>query len=167
MKNGFSNRFSLKSPHRLVLTESPTDFFPGVSATGTVPRAYNTDAANRNCYLDEAASVPDRFVDDQAVLIETLAGTVVLVGCCRAGLANIMEYVADLTGRRSIYAIIGGLHLEHAATDTMENVLDMLFEFNVQMLGMAHCTGAEAEAVLRTKFSRHSFGISVGSRIRI
>lgn len=168
--NGFS-RFSPSSiaqEHgQLMLTETPTEILPGVSVTGTIPRTYNVDRINRGYYLDDAGTRPDPFTDEQAVLLDTAAGTVVLVGCSHAGLPNIMEYVADLTGRRRIHAIIGGLHLSDASADIMENVLDLLFEFNVKMLGLAHCTGPEAKAVFRTKFSTRCADISIGTRIRI
>ena len=152
---------------RLVLTEVPTEMFPGVTVTGTIPRAYNTEHSNRDYYLDAEGTAPDPFTDEQVVIIDTVAGTVVLVGCSHAGLMNIMEYVADLTGHRRIHAILGGLHMADADADTMDNVLDILFEFNVQMLGLSHCTGADAKALFRTKFFRKCIEMPVGSRIRI
>ena len=168
--NSFSRYTSssiAKECGRLVLTESPTELFPGVSVTGTTPREYNTEHLNAGYYLDASGTLSDPFTDDQAAFIETEAGTVVLVGCAHSGLANIMEHVADLTGRRRIHAIIGGLHLSEASGDTMDNVLDMLVEFDVKMLGMAHCTGVNAETVFRTKFPSRCAGVSVGSRIQI
>jgi 7,8-dihydropterin-6-yl-methyl-4-(beta-D-ribofuranosyl)aminobenzene 5'-phosphate synthase len=57
--------------------------------------------------------VPDPLVlDDQAVVVHVQdKGLVVMTGCGHAGIVNIVRYAQKLTGINTVYAILGGFHL--------------------------------------------------------
>ena len=135
-----------------VLTEQPTEILPGVWATGTIPRRHVYEVTGGPFYRDAEGTTPDPLMDDQALYIETEQGVVVLLGCAHAGMVNTLDYVADLTGRKSIAALIGGMHLIRASEGRMKKTLAALRMYDVRRIGPCHCTGGEAIERMKGEF---------------
>ncbi len=131
-----------------VETERPTLIAPGLTVTGRVPRVTDFEDTGGEFYLDSAGREPDPLEDDQSVFFESDAGTVVLLGCAHAGVINTLQYVRQLTGDRPIHAVLGGMHLVAASPERVKRTIEALRYFDVQYVGPAHCTGAEATAAL-------------------
>jgi len=60
---------------------------------------------------DEACGQAEDLADDQALVIDSPAGLVELLGCAHAGVVNTLTYVLSLTGRTRVHAVIGRMHL--------------------------------------------------------
>lgn len=135
---------------RLRWSTGPVFLAPGVGLTGAIPRRTDFEDPGGSFFLDPHGHRPDPVEDDQALWIETDRGLVVCVGCCHAGLINTLSYVRDLSGGRSILAVVGGLHLGAAGPDRLERTVSLLRDFNPEMLLACHCTGEEAVSRLRS-----------------
>ena len=59
--------------------------------------------------------IADTLADDQAVILDTNKGLTVLLGCSHRGVINTLNHVVRLTGKKTIHAILGGLHLGKAS----------------------------------------------------
>jgi len=95
--------------------------------------------------------------------IETPAGTVVVLGCAHAGVVNTLDYIAELTGRDRIYAVLGGMHLVRAKEGRLTATVAALKRYGVQRVGTAHCTGMRAASYLWCRLPDECFECSVGS----
>jgi 7,8-dihydropterin-6-yl-methyl-4-(beta-D-ribofuranosyl)aminobenzene 5'-phosphate synthase len=133
---------------RLVATTAPTEIGQDVFVTGPIPRTSMFEDVGGRFYLDEACQRPDPLVDDQALVMRTRAGTVVVLGCAHAGAINTLDYVRQLTDGEPIRAVIGGMHLGAASAERIERTIDALREREVMQVVAAHCTGAQAYAAL-------------------
>ena len=89
---------------------------PGLWSTGSIPRLSSLDV-----HLDQAVRfdqegrlLPDALEDDQAlVALVAGLGLVVITGCCHAGAINTLDAAAAMFPGQPLYALIGGLHLNH------------------------------------------------------
>ncbi len=141
----------------VIRTETPTQIFPGVTITGQIPRINNFEDVGGAFFLDENCQKPDELLDDQTLFIETLKGLVIIFGCGHAGVVNTLHYVAKLSGEKRIYAVIGGMHLLNASVERIERRIEALRQYDVQKIGLAHCTGSNAIKRFKSVFSEECF----------
>ena len=129
---------------RTCFTRKPVEVAPGVSLTGPIPRRTDFEDSGGPFFLDAAGDRPDSIPDDQALWIDTPGGSVVVLGCAHAGVVNSLEYVHELSGRRPIRAVMGGLHLAAASMRRLEKTAGAFRQFGVRMMVAGHCTGTHA-----------------------
>lgn len=139
---------ALRDLAEVVLVAGPTEVCHGLYVTGPIPRSTDFEDTGGAFFKDPDCSVPDDLMDDQAAFLQTSAGTVVILGCCHAGLVNTLRYVQQITEGRPIHTVIGGMHLLHASPRRMDRTIDELRHMDVRRLLPCHCTGFEATARL-------------------
>ena len=120
---------------------------PGTFLTGEVPRVTAFESGDQGLYRDSTGQELDTTPDDQSLVLETSRG-LVLIGCCHAGLVNTVEHVAYMTGRRDIYAVIGGTHLGFCSQEQLGKTAELLRTLGIKKLAASHCTGFAASARL-------------------
>ncbi|MEA1950653.1 MAG: MBL fold metallo-hydrolase, partial [Planctomycetota bacterium] len=135
--------------------------------TGQVPRRNDFEDTGGPFYLDQACTEPDPLLDDQALYIETRAGVVVVLGCAHSGVVNILDHVADLTGRDQIHAVMGGMHLGRATSQRLLATSEVIKRYGIKKIGTAHCTGMRATSYLWSQFPDECFECCVGTTFRI
>lgn len=133
-------------PSLRIESERPVRVVPGVWATGTIPRARPPEGADDNLFLPTQR--PDPVEDDQALLIRTARGTVVVMGCGHAGVANTLSYAGELFPG-PLRAVVGGLHLSRAERPQWETAAAEFRRHGLEKVVTAHCTGQDAAAFLR------------------
>ncbi len=131
---------------RFIETKGPTEVTKGICLTGEVPRETDYEDVGGPFYLDEAATAPDRMLDDQALYLTCSEGTVLVLGCAHAGVVNTMRYVAKLTGAGGFYCVMGGMHLVSASDERIARTIEAFKRFDVKRLGPVHCTGKKGVA---------------------
>lgn len=149
-------------------TQGPTEIIPGIHVTGEIPRIHEIEDTGGPFYQDSECTQKDDLPDDQALFIETSKGLIVLLGCGHSGVVNTLEYIHRLSGGKTIYAVIGGMHLLRATTKRLAFTGDTLKRMAVQYLAPNHCTGLDAVCYFKNRFpdtfheskvgTRHSFG---------
>jgi 7,8-dihydropterin-6-yl-methyl-4-(beta-D-ribofuranosyl)aminobenzene 5'-phosphate synthase len=151
----------------VTLTEGWTEVAPGAWVTGEIPRRTDFEDTGGQFFLDEELEQPDPIVDDQALVLETDHGLAVLLGCGHAGLVNTLDHVAEQTGERRLYLVLGGLHLLSASRQRIDRSVDGLRRYGVSRVGPAHCTGLAASARLLQDWGSGFVPIRAGTRLRI
>jgi 7,8-dihydropterin-6-yl-methyl-4-(beta-D-ribofuranosyl)aminobenzene 5'-phosphate synthase len=146
----------------LKLNSQPSEIIPGVFLTGEIPRTTKYEDTGGNFFLDVECIVRDPIMDDQALYFETSFGIVVLLGCAHSGVVNTINYIAKLTGKDRIYAVIGGMHLLNASDERLEETAHMLEKYDVQMICPCHCTGERAKTLFRMMFHGRVVDCSTG-----
>jgi 7,8-dihydropterin-6-yl-methyl-4-(beta-D-ribofuranosyl)aminobenzene 5'-phosphate synthase len=136
---------------QLVPTGRPTEALPGVWVTGAIPRITDFEDTGGPFFFDEAGHRPDPILDDQALWVDGPSGLVVILGCAHAGVVNTLEYVCRLSGRSSIHAVIGGLHLASASMRRLEETATAMERLSVRRIAPCHCTGENAVRFLERR----------------
>ncbi len=121
---------------------------PGIYLTGEVPRVTGFETGDQGLYCDCTGQDLDSTPDDQSLVLETGRGLVLVLGCCHAGLVNTVEHVAYVTGRRDIYAVVGGTHLGFCSQEQIGMTVAALRTLGIKKLAASHCTGFAASARL-------------------
>ena len=152
---------------KVVWTEEPTEVMPGLFATGQIPRNTDFEDVGRPFFVDENCEKADILPDDQAMFFDTSIGLIVLLGCAHAGVVNTLDYIVKLTGKRRIFSVIGGLHLLSSSQERIERTISVFRIYDVQKIGPAHCTGANATQQIRNAFPGRCFICSAGSQINL
>ena len=128
----------------------PAEIFPGVWLTGPIPRKYpERNWSSLGKIKTEAGLVEDTVPEDQALVIDTDKGLVVISGCGHAGIVNTIEYARSFIRPSPIFAVLGGFHLFNATEKTLQWTGEKLQEAGLTNLLGGHCTGIEAVYRLR------------------
>ncbi len=158
-----SKQILQRQSEHLVWTGKPTQLTAGVHVTGEIPRRNEFEDTGGPFFRDQSCTDADPLLDDQALYIETSAGTVVVLGCAHSGVVNTLDYIAELTGRDQVYAVLGGMHLLRATPQRLEATVAALKQYGVQKVGPAHCTGMRAASYLWSHLPGGCFECCVGS----
>jgi 7,8-dihydropterin-6-yl-methyl-4-(beta-D-ribofuranosyl)aminobenzene 5'-phosphate synthase len=156
-----------KVQERIVWTRSAAQVVPGIWCTGEIPRVHTAGQTGERFFLDADCREPDPLVDDQALVVETTRGLVVVAGCAHSGVGNTLNHVSKLAGRDEIFALAGGLHLGQASYEQLEEAGNTIGRRNIQVLAPCHCTGAVAQSYLRGRFHSRVKEVGAGSSLMI
>ncbi|MDH4271450.1 MAG: MBL fold metallo-hydrolase [Candidatus Aminicenantes bacterium] len=102
---------------------------------------------------------------EQALLVPTTKGLVVLTGCAHPGILEIVKRARELM-RQDVYFVMGGFHLtstDPARVKTIARELRTLTKY----IGPCHCTGEKAEAIFKDVFKDDYVDIRAGMKIRL
>lgn len=148
---------------KLRLSRSPMDIAPGMKTSGEIPMHTDFESVADGIFLEtEQGPVPDPLADDLCMAVKTDAGLVIVLGCTHRGLINSLDHLLDLTGERRIHAIVGGLHLGRASGSHIRRVIERLRDYDIERIGVCHCTGMPAILELSRVFGDRVFPNSVG-----
>ena len=149
-------------------SSKPREIMPRVWLTGEIPR--------RETFEDVEAILlrkvnndwgKDQILDDQALIIDSPKGAIIITGCAHAGIINTIKYGLELIDTKRLYAAIGGFHLWHASSQRLERTLDALREYDPRLLVIGHCTGMEASARIKGIFENRCIFLDVGLKLEI
>ena len=153
--------------HHIIWTATPAQLFFGMAVTGQVPRISEFENVGGAFFLDENCQKPDELLDDQTLFIESAKGLIVVLGCAHSGVINTLDYIKKLSDQNYIYAVIGGMHLLNASTERIDRTIGAFKQYNVQKIGLAHCTGSKAIEGFEAAFPSQCFVCPVGKQIEI
>ncbi|AHF97227.1 MAG: MBL fold metallo-hydrolase [Desulfurella sp.] len=140
----------------------------GIFSSGEVERKTEFEKIDKEMkVINNGELIQDEIWDDFSLAIETSKGLVIILGCAHAGIINILNHFINKTGKKEIYAVIGGTHLGFASQEHINSVLEVIEKYNIQKLGASHCTGLEVGAKLYNKLKDRFFFASVGSVFEI
>ncbi len=139
---------------------------PGLWLTGQVPRRTDYELGDGKQVIKSGDGyVKDDIRDDQSVVIETEKGLFIILGCCHSGIINTLTYIMEKMGPRHIYAVIGGTHLGPVSDTQRDKSIDALKAFDIERLGVSHCTGQKTASLLAAQFGERFFFCNVGTAV--
>ncbi|MCE5282298.1 MAG: MBL fold metallo-hydrolase [Deltaproteobacteria bacterium] len=137
---------------------------PGLWLTGEVPRRTDYERGDENQTVkSEGVYLKDGLLDDQSVVVETDKGLLVILGCCHSGIINTLSYIVEKMGQRHLHAVIGGTHLGPVSDEQRDKSLDALRAFDIERIGVSHCTGLKTASRLAAAFGDRFFFCNVGT----
>jgi 7,8-dihydropterin-6-yl-methyl-4-(beta-D-ribofuranosyl)aminobenzene 5'-phosphate synthase len=104
-------------------------------------------------------------IPEQALIIHTRRGLVVLTGCAHPGVAEIATAAKELLGE-DVVLVIGGMHMEGRSRSDMEAAVSELAGLT-RWVAPCHCTGNEARAFCRTEFGDRYIDVGAGSTLHL
>ncbi len=150
------------------LTKESVAITDSILTTGEIPMVTDFERIDDILVVDQDGELkPDGLADDQALVIKTGQGLVVLLGCAHRGMINTLYWAQRLTGVSPVHAVIGGSHLISASGEQMHRTIAVLKELDVRRLSLCHCTGLKAISVLAGEFGDRFVFNTVGSVIEV
>jgi len=105
---------------------------------------------------------------EQALVVETGAGLVVVTGCAHPGVVEMVRRVKEVTVGEVALAM-GGFHLGEASRDEIEGIIAGLRQLGVRRIAPCHCTGDRARVMFEDAYGTDctlagvGWAVSVGS----
>lgn len=128
--------------------------FQRTHACETIPARFVKDTP--------AGMIPDDFADEVCLVMETVEGLVVLVGCSHPGILNIISTIHDRL-HKPIYGVLGGTHLMEADEGRIAKTLEELKRLGIRIAGLCHCSGDLVREKISQDESLSGCQIHVGS----
>ncbi len=124
----------------VIEVEPGTEIAPGITTTGELT----------------GGEVPE-----QALLITTADGVVVLTGCAHPGIVRIVRQAATLTDQ-PIRLAMGGFHLLDTSPSGVEAIIGDLQDLDVEQIAPSHCTGDTPIQQFKDAYGDQFVRLSVG-----
>lgn len=107
-----------------------------------------------------------RLIKEQALIIKTDKGVVIITGCAHPGIVNMVSTAKDFL-KDDILLVMGGFHLEWASRGKIEKIISAFRQSHVRYVGPCHCTGDKARSLFEKHFGKNYINIGVGKIINI
>ncbi len=138
--------------HRCNWVTGPLQIAEGVWLSGPIPRMTEFEDTGGPFFDDSNGQYVDAIPDDQSLWIETDLGIVVCLGCCHSGVVNTLRYITKVSGRKSVFAVLGGMHLQDSDKSRLDKTVEELRLFGPTHIYPCHCTGELAIKKLTERF---------------
>ncbi len=106
------------------------------------------------------------WIKEQALVIETARGLVVITGCAHPGVVNIVRRAKELTGGE-VYLVLGGFHLGSVSAAEIATIVEDFQELGVQKAAPCHCSGDVARRLFEETYGEDFVPAGVGSRLEV
>lgn len=146
----------------------PMELLPDVWISGEIPRITDYE------FIDETyqerileSYIHDELHDDMALIIRTVRGLIVLMGCGHSGPINTLKHAMRIMGENRIYAVIGGMHLHRAPDEKIEKIVQSLVSLNPEFIIPLHCSGFRTINKLFNIFKERVLLFNVGDTFEL
>ncbi|MBN2861828.1 MAG: MBL fold metallo-hydrolase [Bacteroidales bacterium] len=112
------------------------------------------------------SGVFDFEIAEQALVINTKKGLVVMTGCSHPGIIEILKKIRS-DFRKDIYMVFGGFHLMQKSDSEMEALISEMRAIGVLKCGATHCTGDRQIEMFRNYFGENYVEMGVGNIVSI
>jgi 7,8-dihydropterin-6-yl-methyl-4-(beta-D-ribofuranosyl)aminobenzene 5'-phosphate synthase len=151
--------------HSLEYRKGPVKLAEGVITTGEINRVHDWEELSIFRIRKNGKEDLDRVWDDQAVVINSEHGLVIVAGCSHAGIINTIKHAMEITGLTNVYCVIGGFHLIGPGEAKIDRTIQELKQLDIQKIVPIHCTGFEATKRLSTEMSEQFEYCTTGCRM--
>jgi 7,8-dihydropterin-6-yl-methyl-4-(beta-D-ribofuranosyl)aminobenzene 5'-phosphate synthase len=124
----------------LVEVSDPMEIIPGVYTTGELGEE----------------------IIEQALVLETAEGIVVVTGCAHPGIVEILQRAKEITGE-DIDLVVGGFHLMRHSQHQIESIIDEFRSLGVRRVVPSHCTGELAMSLFAEAYGEDYLVGGVGT----
>lgn len=105
-------------------------------------------------------------ISEQALVIKTTRGLVVITGCAHPGVAEMVEQAKTLYGD-PVHLVMGGFHLRDKSAAEIEAIIAAFRQMGVEKVAPSHCTGDRAIAMFKDEYAENFIQGGAGSVIII
>ena len=131
---------------------SQTELVEVTDAVEVIPGVHTTNPVGR--------------IREEALVVETGDGAVVITGCAHPGVAEMVRQAQAVTSSQIAY-LVGGFHLFQHRSELLPPIITEVRQLGVAKVLPAHCTGDEAIDLFRTEYGEDFTEGGVGRTITI
>lgn len=155
-----------KKEFNFLLNEKPLYLTEDILLTGRIPRETAFEKVEEDFYIKtDRGYIKDDLPDDQALIINTNSGLILILGCAHSGLINTLNYAVKLTGKDKFSLVIGGTHLKGKNEEKIEKTSHFLSFCRIEKIILCHCTGISAFVRLYNALGNKVSMGGVGKRV--
>jgi 7,8-dihydropterin-6-yl-methyl-4-(beta-D-ribofuranosyl)aminobenzene 5'-phosphate synthase len=103
---------------------------------------------------------------EQALVVQTRRGLVVVTGCAHPGISEMVGRAADIGGDE-VYLVLGGFHLGGTSQARVEETIAEFRRLGVEKVAPSHCTGDNAIRLFREAYGQDFIASGAGREIEI
>ena len=107
-----------------------------------------------------------RSIVEQALILDTEEGVVVVTGCAHPGVADMVARAHEIV-EGELLLVVGGFHLGSASRQRIEGIISRFRDMGVQYVGPTHCSGQRAKRLFKEAYGDHYLEVGVGRVIRL
>ena len=147
-----------------LLSTKPVRLSKNIWTTGEIPMVTEFESIEPIFHvLENGAYRPDTIPDDQALVLRSDNGLVIVLGCAHRGMINTIRHAQNITSESKVHSIVGGTHLFPKTGDQKQKAIAALHEIGVRKIGVSHCTGFDASMRLAREFGDDFFINNAGN----
>ena len=106
------------------------------------------------------------IIKEQALIIQTDKGLIVITGCAHPGIVKIVKAAKDLL-KDDIVLVMGGFHLEWTFAGKIERIISAFKQLHVRYAGPCHCSGDKAGSLFEKHFGENYINVGAGKTITL
>jgi len=124
------------------LKSKPKEILPDIWISGEIPRLTEYETIDET-YQEQVLEsyIHDEIHDDMALIIKTVQGLIILLGCGHAGPVNTVKHAMRSLNENRIHLVMGGMHLHSASDDKIARITSHLVELQPHFIAPLHCCG--------------------------
>jgi len=107
-----------------------------------------------------------RGPEEQAAILATKGGPVVITGCAHPGVVQIAEGAGAVAGER-ILGMIGGFHMYRHSDSRIKETISKLRDLGVRYAAPCHCSGDRAATLFEQEYGERFVECAAGAVIEI
>lgn len=138
-----------------------------IESYGVVVKSLSAPTILGNGVLSTGGLETDIEIFEQALVINTTRGLVILSGCAHPGIDRIVEKVVEITGYNKILLVVGGFHLVGVSDDRILEIIDDFKKLHVEYVMPIHCSGDRARELFHEHWGEHCILAGVGYVLNI
>jgi 7,8-dihydropterin-6-yl-methyl-4-(beta-D-ribofuranosyl)aminobenzene 5'-phosphate synthase len=150
---------------------------PPVYLLASFPEAFKRDVKRLTTLIETSAgqTITDgvattgemgQGIPEQALVIQTDQGLVILTGCAHPGIVAIVEQARQLFDDK-VRLVLGGFHLGDKSRTEIQGIIEDFRRLDVTQVAPSHCTGELAIAMFAEAYGDQFIHAGVGSVIRL
>lgn len=162
--NGIYRLFPLNPSMEVYFLDNfPDEAFEQAEAVGMKPRRVRGQVEIMPGIY--STGMVDGRVPEQALVVETSKGLVMLVGCSHPGVVKLVETAQRQRGADTVRLVLGGYHMSQQTESAIRAQVARLKELNVVSVVPAHCTGDLAQKLFREAYGEEYDTGGAGKRV--
>lgn len=142
----------------------PMEFNKSLKRAGI--ETIEVNAPVRICKGVYSTGVLGTLIKEQALMISTDKGMIVITGCAHPGIVNILKTAKDIFEDK-IQLVMGGFHLGAMSKPKLEEIITDFRELGVERVGPCHCSGDLARRMFKQKYGIGYMNVGVGRLIEL
>jgi len=123
-------------------------------------------SATRLLYRVHSTGEMGDYIKEQALILETSNGLVIITGCAHPGIVNVIRKAKELF-EAEVCLVMGGFHLAGMSNAGIRGTICTLKDMGVKQVAPSHCTGEKAIASFQEAWGDNFLEGGVGAIIEL
>ncbi len=147
---------------------APQSFPPDFSRTVTQVGAEYVEVGESTQICEHAFSTGElgKAIKEQALIVETGQGLVVITGCAHPGVVNMVRRAKQVLDKE-VYLVMGGFHMSGFSNTQVNQVIRDFQQLGVQKAAPCHCSGDRTRQMFEDAYGDDFIRVGVGKKLTI